>query len=84
MRARLGDAGTTGELLREMRKRRSLTQPQLAALVGLDQSYISKLEAGARSVRMPLLRKVASACGYTVSVVCTHENGEQLTAEEIR
>ena len=33
-----------GEKVRQLRAERNLTQPQLAQLVGIEQSYLSKLE----------------------------------------
>lgn len=35
-----------GELLRSLRKQNKITQRQLAALVGIDFTYISKIESG--------------------------------------
>ncbi|GAA3405829.1 helix-turn-helix domain-containing protein [Paenibacillus hodogayensis] len=35
-----------GELLRSLRKQHKITQRQLAALVGIDFTYISKIESG--------------------------------------
>lgn len=35
-----------GELLRELRKRHKMTQRRLAELVGIDFTYISKIESG--------------------------------------
>lgn len=35
-----------GEKLRELRRSRDLTQPELAELLGIEQSYLSKLENG--------------------------------------
>lgn len=35
-----------GELLRDLRKQNKVTQRQLAALVGIDFTYISKIESG--------------------------------------
>jgi transcriptional regulator with XRE-family HTH domain len=36
------------ELLRELRKQRSLTQDQLARLLGVKQAFVSKYETGER------------------------------------
>jgi transcriptional regulator with XRE-family HTH domain len=33
-----------GEKVRQLRAERNLTQPQLAQLIGIEQSYLSKLE----------------------------------------
>lgn len=45
----------TSRSLRSLRLRAGLTQEELAALVGLEKSYISHLETGKRSI-LPLMK----------------------------
>ncbi len=45
------NTGLLAELLREFRKTRGLNQADLAQLLSMDQSYISKIETGQREVR---------------------------------
>jgi transcriptional regulator with XRE-family HTH domain len=45
------DPGSTGRLIREHRKRRGLTQPQLAKLVGAGERTVQAWEAGAPVAR---------------------------------
>lgn len=40
-----------GQVLREYRAARGMTQEQLAVLLGFDQSYMSKVESGTREIR---------------------------------
>ncbi|MFE1960927.1 helix-turn-helix domain-containing protein [Streptomyces sp. NPDC059479] len=55
-------ASETGKHLRNVRKRRGLTQPELATASGVSLSIIRKLEQGERaSARMETLRKLATA-----------------------
>lgn len=39
-----GEAMTLGEKIRELRKRKNLTQQQLAEMAGIDDTYLSKIE----------------------------------------
>jgi transcriptional regulator with XRE-family HTH domain len=45
------NTGLLAEVLREYRKAKGLNQADLAQLLGLDQSYVSKIETGQRQVR---------------------------------
>lgn len=54
--------------LRDMRINAGLTQKQIAAAIGLDQSSISSYETGRRFLPTDLLDKWAEACGATVEV----------------
>jgi len=47
--------------LKAARLRAELTQPQLAALSGVDQGTISRLEAGLFSPQLATLRRLARA-----------------------
>lgn len=47
--------------LRAIRERRGLTQAQLAAMVGADQSQISKIERGSEEVSLGRIYAIAAA-----------------------
>ena len=47
------------ENLRALRKAKSLSQAQLADMVGLNQGYISKLEKGDSNVTLDVIRSIA-------------------------
>jgi DNA-binding XRE family transcriptional regulator len=51
-------ADLLGELIKNVRKHRNLTQEQLGNLVGVQKSQISKLENNTTSVRLDTLLKV--------------------------
>ncbi len=56
--------GSFGGFLRRLRKKKGLTQRELAAEVGVDFSYLSKVEnekPGFESVSEPTLRRLADA-----------------------
>ncbi|WP_378735450.1 helix-turn-helix domain-containing protein [Nocardia brasiliensis] len=67
-----------------IRKRRRLTQPELAAAAGLSHSYISKLENRDPSClhpRLATLRKIAGALGVTTTVLQGNGPGDAEAAD---
>lgn len=58
------DGSNVGDLLRAYRSAHNLTQGDLAALLGFDQSFVSMVERGKRAIRdVGELRRVASVLG---------------------
>ena len=56
-----------GKMLKQRREEQGLTQAALAHKVGVSQTYIAKLESGARtSPSLATLRKLAKALGVPV------------------
>ena len=49
----------SGHFIREWRKHRGLTQEQLAERIGMDKSYLSKIESGKRRYDQPFLEAAA-------------------------
>lgn len=58
-----------GTALREQRKRKRLSQDQLAYEAGLDRTYISLLELGQRSPTLDTMHMLATALGIKVSTL---------------
>ena len=54
-----------GMVLKETRKRRKLTQEQLAWATGMEQTYVSLLERGAKEPGVRTLLKLAHALGVS-------------------
>lgn len=57
-----------GQALRASRRRRGLSQRDLAALVGVAQPLIARVESGAVRPRTDTLDKLLRACGETLEV----------------
>lgn len=57
-----------GQLIREARQKRQLTQEQLGKLVGVQKAQISKLESNAKNVTLATLLKVFKAVQAKVSL----------------
>lgn len=50
--------------LKRMRERKLLTQQQLADLIGMDRTLISKLESGVSAPSVVTAKKIAAALGF--------------------
>lgn len=61
--------------LRDARQRADLSQAQLAARLGVDQSFVSKCETGVRRIDVVELRRWVTALGGTLSqFIAAYEN----------
>lgn len=61
-----------GKRIRSLRKRRNLTQAQLAELCNLPQSQISQIENGARrgsTIQLDAARRIAFALGVSLDAL---------------
>lgn len=56
-----------GERIRELRTERNLTQPQLAEAIGIEQSYLSKLENDKSAPSTEIFRSILKALGVDVA-----------------
>ena len=69
------EAMDTGENpIRVFRKHRGLTQVALAAEVGIDQSYLSELESGAKTPSAKTLRALARALGVDMEILLAEDD----------
>jgi transcriptional regulator with XRE-family HTH domain len=59
-----------GEKVREYRKKRALSQEELAALAELDRAYMGGIERGERNLGLLNVVRVAKALGVSVSQLC--------------
>lgn len=62
--------------IREARKRAGFNQAELGALVGLDQSGISRLERGERPVTLDTLRQIACVLNVRITDLLDDEAGD--------
>lgn len=69
----LRDQVILGRALRELRDRAELTQEQLAERIGIDLTYVSRVERGKRGVRwhtvMRFLRALDASLGDLAAVI---------------
>jgi transcriptional regulator with XRE-family HTH domain len=57
------DQQAVGRALRELRKRAGLTQEQVAGQMGTSSTYLSRLEAGQRDIRLSTILRLLDAVG---------------------
>ncbi|WP_425824934.1 helix-turn-helix domain-containing protein [Streptomyces fractus] len=74
---------STGDLVREWRTRRGLTQDQLATTIGTGQAAISRIEKGTDVPTLPLLERLASAMGCSVNITFTDNREGKVSADEL-
>lgn len=65
-----------GDRVRALRKRKALTQAELAEAAGVSTDTIVKLENARHEPRPPTVRKLADALGVEVEVLTTGEEVE--------
>ncbi len=59
----------TGQLIEDARKKANLTQEELAARVGSDKSYISRIENGKTEPKVSSFYRIAGALGLSVELI---------------
>jgi transcriptional regulator with XRE-family HTH domain len=56
-----------GTRIKELRKKASLTQEELALKSGIDRTYIASVESGHRNISIKNLHKITHSLNYTLS-----------------
>jgi transcriptional regulator with XRE-family HTH domain len=56
-----------GDRVRRLRKRKGLTQLELAELLGVGRSYLSQVESGKRDPGLRLIKSIADGLEISVS-----------------
>ena len=69
--------------IKELRKKRGLTQQQLAEKIGISQVHLGRLESNARSMDLEQVEKIAAALGVKPFDILPQEwQPEEITPEE--
>lgn len=56
-----------GARIRDLRKANGLTQERLALMVGVERSYLAKVEAGKKNASIDILEKIAIGFDLTLA-----------------
>jgi transcriptional regulator with XRE-family HTH domain len=64
-----------GRRVRELRKRRRLTQEQLAKLAGVHEQFVGAIERGRANPTLKALTKLAAALGVSLADLVDYEAG---------
>lgn len=70
---------TVGENIRMLRESVQFTESNLARFLGVDQSLISKVEKGERTLSADMLEKLAALLGVTVGQI----EGQSITTSKL-
>lgn len=67
-----------GKRIRMLRKANKLSQQKFALMVGVERSYLSKLEAGKRNPSIDCIEKIANGLDVTLSELFLNIEAEAL------
>lgn len=73
----------TNRRLRELREQRNLSQGQLAMRVGVDRSYITKIEQGHRIPAVEVLERLSTYLGCPIHDLIGVKFGERGKEEPV-
>lgn len=62
-----------GKKVRAIRKEKNLSQEELAALAGIDRSYMGHIERGEKNVTLTKVYQIADALGVAASTLLQQE-----------
>jgi len=65
------------EIMREIRKKRNLSQEELGARVGVKKSQISKIESGYENISLNVISKIFTALNAKIKISVELEEGSQ-------
>lgn len=66
------------EIMKEIRKKRNLSQEELGAKVGVKKSQISKIESGYDNISLNIISKIFTALDAKIKISVELEEGNQL------
>ena len=59
---------STGQIIEEARKNANITQEELAARIGTNKSYISRVETGRTEPKVSTFYRIIAALGLTIEL----------------
>lgn len=64
--------------LKKLRLSAGKTQGEIAELLGIERSYLSRIERGERDIDLSLLERWLSACGFSFELVIAEDSDLQI------
>ncbi len=73
------DHAVTGRVIRELRKKKGMSQEVLSGFAGIERSHLTMIETGKKSANVETLWRIADALGLRMSqlMAMVEEAGEQ-------
>jgi HTH-type transcriptional regulator / antitoxin HipB len=81
---RVRNARELGALVRDARRRRGMTQKEVALTAGVDRSWLARLEAGSENPTLTNLLAVVAALGLALVVADTELGAQVVTGSTER
>lgn len=78
MKSSIDDIYEVGALIRNLRKKRHLTQQELADQAGVSFSFINQVERGKKTVRLDALNKLLLVFDYKMAPVRLQRSEESI------
>lgn len=72
-----------GQAILEIRKEKGLKQEAVALIVNTDSGYLSRIESGSRKPSLPMLGKIATAMGVSVTLIVAKAEGISLADRQV-
>lgn len=66
------------EIMKEIRKKRNLSQEELGLIVGVKKAQISKIESGYDNISLNIISKIFTALNAKIKISVELEEGNQL------
>jgi transcriptional regulator with XRE-family HTH domain len=71
-----------GTTIKDIRKKRSLKQLELAKITGVSQTYLSQIESGSKKPTLDILEKISNALNIPFPVLSYLSISEEQVADE--
>jgi transcriptional regulator with XRE-family HTH domain len=71
-----------GKRISELRRKKNLSQEDLANLASIDRSYMSSIERGKRSISLAISLKLCSALNISILELLKKEDGTYLNGTD--
>ena len=75
------DLKTIGERIKELRLKNSMSQEEFAEKIGLDRSYICRIESGQKNLTLETLIKICEGLNVSLKELFEFESVDKVLAD---